>query len=274
MAPPPLQDPPPSTLDPTKSLATSYTLHSKAHSEAHAAVPSCSTRGLKHTATDTVWLADDETYNREKDRRRGFAGAVWRDAKLTTCVTTAAGSTRASAASFAVGPFTSTGGYDWWQGRIEARIDAEHSLPRSRSPHDDAHLAIGSFEFSMHAGQPPTDGPAPADTALGLPPLHNHHCTYLPDSRAVELNQNVDPLCESVACPGGYELRSKGFVQLAPPDVFHTDGVMNIWINDARPANSPPLTWYVQLAVGFVDDALVRDRAVQPLAEVMSQGLT
>ena len=67
-----------------------------------------------------------------------------------------------STTSWLVGPFSTTGGYDWHL------LNPELDMP------NDA-IGVGAFSFTFHEGTPPKTTSSASGSMLGLPPLHNHH---------------------------------------------------------------------------------------------------
>ena len=148
-----------------------------------------------------------------------------------------------------VGPFVSYGNYDWWQfsGR-DAGALADGALRGGAS----------AFIVESLIGAVDADG-AP----LPYPPLHLHHMHLLPAAERLRFHYNVSA---PAGPPVGYlnnvvlerhgewnhlgstpvrsEAEREGYGRLisSPLDF---DGELN----DARPRGSPPLTWYLQIAV-------------------------
>ena len=154
-----------------------------------------------------------------------------------------------------IGPFTSTGGYDWWQ--VQVRM-TDSSLPPQG-------WSAGASSITLHeVTSRITADESPASALLGTPPLHNHHssirqtchkvqgCEDSPDGQQVALHITAG----DEQCPGEVD----GFRCLSVDGLAH-GYTMPTWselhgvslINDVRPNGSRPLTWYVNISLTFVD---------------------
>jgi len=148
-----------------------------------------------------------------------------------------------------VGPFVSRGGYDWWQfsGR-DAGALADGALRGGAS----------AFIVESLIGAVDADG-----ASLPYPPLHLHHVHLLPTAERLRFHYNVSA---PAGPPVGYlnnvalerhgewsHLGSTPVMSEAEPEGY---GRLLSWpldfdgeLNDARPRGSPPLIWYLQIAV-------------------------
>ena len=150
-----------------------------------------------------------------------------------------------------VGPLRSSGGYDWWQlsGRDVAMLASE---VRARS----AVFLVESFIGAIDGSGAP----------IAYPPLHLHHVHILPEQPSLrfhylgapyETHMNLvierhgewnfagaTPAVRAEAEPAGY-----GRLVSWPLDIDSE-------INDVRPAGSPPLTWWFELALRWVDGSV------------------
>lgn len=151
--------------------------------------------------------------------------------------------------SWLVGPFNSTGGYDWWSVEFDVRVpasnhtwDGKFSLTaggrtsrQALASRDD----VGGFAFTFHEGAPSETGPPGAN--LGLPPFHNHH-TVLGESdlEGAQFRTQGDSQCpgelDGFACQAR-DLASNGYRQI----LSSRDLKLSALLNDIRPAGSSPI---------------------------------
>lgn len=179
----------------------------------------------------------------------GDASAVW-PADLVTC-------TSITQATWLIGPFTSTGGFDWWA--FNATLDTS-ALP--------AEAAVGSWAFTFHAGAPSETGEASAQ--LLLPPLHNHHTKFGVGSGGLaehtEIAGDVARACppSDLACQA-YDLAASNHYKILPLDGA---SILSLY-NDVRPAGSSPLVWHLRLTLTFESLQTAAARSMRPV-ELMS----
>ena len=156
-----------------------------------------------------------------------------------------------------IGPFTSTGGYDWFDVEFKTNLSPRHQ-------------AVGAFSFSFHEGVPSADGPPGAQ--LGLPPIHNHHSTLAETGLdGAEFRIQGDSLCfegDPFACQSR-DLEKLGYMQ---PLLSKSREVrLNSLFNDVRPVNSSRMTWYFNLTLSFVAPAAVAARTLTPIGEFLAK---
>jgi hypothetical protein len=155
-----------------------------------------------------------------------------------------------------VGPFSSTGGMDWWQLSWTNACSLDAVI--ARSPQNRASVAahwVGAV--------------TPTGEALGHPPIHNHHIHLVPLPYDVfgklqgdwvhtrVLAQHGDwqfgPREAAAHANGldssGHDYRPGRFVKHV-----HSTTSLNIEVNDVRPKDSPPLTWYYQISLLVTQD--------------------
>ena len=132
-----------------------------------------------------------------------------------------------------IGPFTSTGGYTWYDLRVTDEWPALSAVLRERSQ-----------TWLTGASTLTTD----AETeVLGFPPIHNHHSHLLThnDTMAILLNHQ-DRVC------GDPELRYRCLFTRFPESyglLLDQNLDMDGLFNDVRAAGCSPLSWYVEYAV-------------------------
>ena len=148
------------------------------------------------------------------------------------------------------GPFTSTGGNDWWQVMV---ADGTIKLPKF-SPNGSAAISKYSTTFQD----------ASTGAPLTFPPLHNHHSSLTwqsPGYASIELPiifglANGDMLCNDdpwgIPCLT-HDLLGSGFVWPLWTDL----GANMVW-NDVRPAGSEPMSWYMNISITVVDTAALK----------------
>ena len=132
-----------------------------------------------------------------------------------------------------IGPFTSHGGYDWWDVKWN---DAARLSMWLKQYHT---LAVARF---MEVGVDATG------QALGFPPIHLHHSHTTPgDHRARDalswlFRGSGDQQCGASA--GGIGCQG----EILDPYVKRFDQRLSLWVvlNDVRPHGSPMLTWWYQ----------------------------
>jgi len=128
-----------------------------------------------------------------------------------------------------IGPFVSTGGFDWWFFKSTNFLELTA---------DDKVVAT-SFMGADQNGHP-----------ILYPPLHSHHTHVVPlgnnVNRAVMLEQHGDWITKETEC-----LPSCSAVTPLLPNYFNVTGPLQMTaaMNDVRAQGSPPLTWYYQASV-------------------------
>ena len=136
------------------------------------AASSCTTRDLNGAALgdvyDGVWRADDATQRSCDTDTEGILVGCGDlvHTTLTRCTSSDA-SAGSATASLLVGPFNSTGGYDWWQ------------IYTANEPtyFDSAMTSLASFSLTLHDA----DAPSPATALLSLPPAATPTTCYRGD---------------------------------------------------------------------------------------------
>lgn len=166
------------------------------------------------------------------------------NSRLKTNVTTcSAKSVNTMATSWLFGPFTSTGGYDWWS--IVANTTQEDRPAIG--------VTVGGYSLTIHEGAPSLDGTQ--GPQLGLPPIHRHHAYAVfqcgsngPVSFSYEGDQQCPGEVEGFDCLT-HDFAAAGFMKVRP----ESSGGLNIGaiFNDMRPAGSPPLAWYYNVTLTF-----------------------
>ena len=204
-------------------------------------------------------------------------GQRWHAATLTSCSSVQGHGIETR--NWLVGPFTSTGGYDWWY--------HESTLPKSVT-NTGSMTGVGSYTITFHEGAPPADGTAGA--VLGLPPFHNHHSKLT--LHGVAYDQEVQPACfgdsgvevVTTECQER-DMLSNGFYSPlnlgadAVDSSYGGDGTSSVIVdphgtmvflfNDVRPDNSTAQVWYANFTVTLVDDTVVSSRALRPIYQTI-----
>ena len=226
----------------------------------HISSPSCTSQpwnGMTHQA---------EVIRPACNRSLGECGEPY-PALLTSC--TSVVEPGVNARTWLLGPFTSTGGYDWW-------FHDQH-LPLNMTDLGTA-AAVGSYSITFHNGQPPTAG-TPSGTQIGLPPIHNHHSKFT----LRELSYDYElPYAQagsecgggSVTAPNTPECMLRDFVSLgfmSPLAVGETinHGYLDAVYNDVRPANSTAVTFYINYTFTLLDESFVVARRLRPVSTMV-----
>jgi len=150
---------------------------------------------------------------------------------LTNCVYPKVGGLQRQEWLF--GPYTSTGGNDYW----------DHDVNPSSQPQ----LAELASRYPYYAGLGMTFWDADTGEQLGLPPIHGHHIEMV-------LGASVDPNNAWVReADGGDDMGYHDFYAHGYRLPKMEDFLMNILINDVREANSPPMRWYANVSFTYVD---------------------
>ena len=222
---------------------------------------SCSTRDLSGAALgngvyDGVWRADHATQahcNTTGGLLVGCGELV--HTTLTRCTSSDASAGTATA-SVLLGPFNSTGGYDWWQ--IYTREEPTYF--------DSAMTSLASFSLTLHDA----DATSPATALLGLPPIHMHHSSW---NGALgggwTLQGDTECAGEVVGTPCyTHDLLSRGY---GLPGNYSTLGFGGVY-NDVRFRGAdtagqpvPTLRWYLNLTVTVVDPSVTLARELLSL---------
>jgi len=138
-----------------------------------------------------------------------------------------------------VGPFRSTGCYDWWQMSGHNLLRLKEDVDRHKSM-----FLIESFQSAVDTSGKP----------LPYPPLHLHHIHITPDlwgMRWVDGNKHWEIYERhgewDYGAQGGSEAEPEGYGrQINFP--LNVDAELN----DARSCDSPPLEWFIQFALRWV----------------------
>ena len=255
--------------------STSYQLHPEGHP-----APSVALRGAVQPRHATMLPAEPgtkmscltmphagmthqlEVIRPACDREAGECGEPYA-ATLVHCTSVVEPGVRAQ--SWLLGPFESTGGYDWWfhDGR----------LPHNMTDIGDA-VAVGSYSMTFHEGEPPAAG-APRGEQLGLPPIHNHHSKFtLVDNF---YDQELPYAQAGSECARGHststpntpacqlrDFASLGLMSPLYPGDLSNHGYLDAVYNDVRPANSTPVVWYINYTFTLLDEPYVRARQLRP----------
>ena len=132
-----------------------------------------------------------------------------------------------------IGPFTSTGGYPWYDLQVTDEWPELSAVLRERS--ETWLTGISTLT---------TDAKA---EVLGFPPMHMHHSHVRKrDSQMPLILNHQDRVC------GEPELRSRCFLTLFPEPyglLLDQNLVMDSVFNDVRTAGCSPISWYVEYAV-------------------------
>ena len=189
----------------------------------------------------------------------GRTCTLYNDTTLTSCTTPGAPGYKTY--TWLIGPYRSTGGYDWWM--------YEENLPADVLDMD-GFAGVVANSISFHYGEPPASG-APMGSWVGLPPLHNHHTTFQLHGGVYEVahapygepctGQHVSSK-DAIACQMR-DYQSNGFYQ--PFRANETHGFLTYLYNDVRPAGSPEITWYANLTVIVIDEDNVQANQLQPV---------
>lgn len=192
----------------------------------------------------------------------------WQPAvNLKSCLTTQVATTGkvddTSTKEIVIGPFTSTGGNDWWTIHWEDEMFDDRLAPHR--------VAIRDHRISLVAD-------SPSGVELGFPPLHNHHTSIVlgpnaadPDGLSAWLELQAD-----FQCPGeaeGFSCLNRDLRPLGYYIPFQSDGNMVgiSLVNDVRAPNSPPMVWYLKTTIRY--EPLTSRVALkqQPLGQVLIQ---
>lgn len=226
--------------------------------------PSCTTRHLDPNREfdlgmkEGVWHASDATWNEcVQSMPTGFSQRCgeYRPVNLTTCTSPSHGAESAYTTSWLLGPFNTTGGFDW---SIFSFLMTEASFPDS--------VAIGSYSVRFFEGSP--TGALAHTRQLGFPPLHNHHVGVnggLPHWRTTIIEGKCPNESDGFAC-SEHDRFSHGLVEMAHGLKAAPLFIRGALVNDVRPADSPPLNWYFNLTIEFVDPKLAAAQRLKPVA--------
>jgi len=175
---------------------------------------------------------------------------------LTRCTGSDASAGTATA-SVLLGPFNSTGGYDWWQ--IYTREEPTYF--------DSAMTSLASFSLTLHDA----DATSPATALLGLPPIHMHHSSWNGALAVGGWTLQGDTECagEVMGTPCyTHDLLSRGY---GLPGNYSTLGFGGVY-NDVRFRGAdtagqpvPTLRWYLNLTVTVVDPSVTLARELLSL---------
>ena len=173
-----------------------------------------------------------------------------------------------------VGPITSRGGFDWHQmnGRDAFSLGSEL----------EAHGSIYMLEHFM--GTVSTNG-----TGIGYPPLHPHHIHLAPaESRlryeyvgaapanpldfhrlllVLDVHGDFMDCATPAACFTSME--PAGFARLVDVPLD-----LDLEVNDARAADSPALTWYLQLALRWAAEPVALATGLRPISQLTTLALS
>jgi len=191
--------------------------------------PVCETMGI-----DVYW-ADDETFTAQE----GGCGLLCGEkvnSSYTSCIHGVSQDGNSAAQTLMVGPFTSTGGFDWWQMGGAFVLDPFNS----------------SAESSLVTRWSVTVWDTTTGEQLGFPPLHNHHSAFTVGSSYMPIGLMAgDRQCTDEV--DGFECLTTDYEGRLWP--LPSNLGLNMIINDARPAGSEPLTWYMNFTLEAVRDA-------------------
>ena len=203
--------------------------------------------------SEGVWHADD-AYFEKCPETAGCGKRLEYD--LNTCMThNVNGEEGVHTGTWTIGPFNSTGGFDWWLVKF-SQGDKLVPFP--------GNTAVGKYTIAFQEGDP-SKGSGPR---LSFPPLHNHHTTARGGNPEIRFfRQGDDGLCS--ADPDGtscYErdMMKKGYVQSASTLNGSSPLFSEILVNDVRPMGSPPMLWYVNFTFTFLEPEAVVERDLEP----------
>ena len=191
------------------------------------------------------WYANDNDYGNYLSSDNHLANV-----SLHTCeVEAASGVWRVER----IGPFVSTGGYDWWQFSWRNALRLE--------------------DFATPAILAHWTGPVlPDGTPLMTPPIHQHHSHLNPAARYTY----DDGLLRVVEHHGDWQFTGEGarsFGQTYGGASKVVESVsLDAELNDIRRAGSPPLIWYYEMSA-LVRDSPPPDAPVLSLHRVHGPGL-
>jgi len=165
-----------------------------------------------------------------------------------------------SSFSWISGPFSSTGGYDYWSLTFTDNSTLTGVPPGS---------AIIRISLTAHDA----DAASPSEAILGLPPLHFHHSVlgrHGITSESAQFALLAMASGDSTGSPDGHHpyvrnLISHGFYLPHPALPQMQSGVL---LNDVREMGSPPLRWYINLTVSFASPAELAAQGAQPVEYV------
>jgi hypothetical protein len=163
-----------------------------------------------------------------------------------------------------IGPFKSTGDYDWWQFAWDDTFQTRKILKE----YPDGYFILNHFSGAVDAN----------GVVLPFPPIHVHHVHCSPGTvnpyRAVmakcfmgeesECHQAYRTIFEQ---HGDYQCTEEdGGTRCLLEDMPHgygklvtTDVTINGELNDVRPKGSPELEWYYQAAIRWVPKVKAKD---------------
>ena len=184
--------------------------------------------------------------------------------RLERCSPAPASATESTWEFHRIGPFNTTGGYDWTSVALPA-LPSERASRQGRP--SEARVAVAEYAL----GSVSTAG-----RLLPYPPIHQHHFHVEESGSAVfagALITHGDDQC--LAAEGGVAC----IVRRLPPgyaQLLHTPLSVNVDVNDVRAANSAPRTHWLLIAVRGTSltaadhrlDSSARVAALRPLTQL------
>ena len=203
-------------------------------------VPAAST--VCEAQYNVVYWADDATF---QNYSCGLTCGTFMDTSSTSCVQISEDGGEA-VQTFKVGPLTSTGGYDWWQ--LSGAISL-YTFNTSATT-----ISVAGFSVTFHDNA--------TGELLGIPPILDHHTAfviYLPDTNQylpIGLGAGDGQCHDEVK---GWPCLYHDWTELGASFPMWTALGLDMIARDVRPADSEPLTWYMNISVTLIKDPVVRD---------------
>lgn len=206
------------------------------------AVPDASTVCDDHGTSiyPVLYWADDATF---QNYSCGLTCGTFMDASSSSCVQISEDGGEA-VQTFTIGPLTSTGGYDWWQlGGLISLYTFNTSAPT---------IGVAGFSVTFHDNA--------TGELLGIPPIHDHHTAFVGmfDSLYLPIGLGAgDGQCHDEV--QGWPCLFHHWTELGASFPLWTEIGLDMIARDVRPADSEPLTWYMNISVTLIKDPVMRD---------------
>lgn len=226
---------------------------------------------------DAIYTVSDQAFLDGMDRcpERPYRGLHCMpesalNSNFTTC-TTAKANDGSYRISHMVGPITTTGGFSWTE--IDFTTELTDALNEAGETPPGTEWIVSAVAFTFHKGIPPTDGTAGEE--MGLPPLHDHHFGYSVGFDENRLGGVSFPGNGDIYCPNqkdGFECNARTFmdagyyVLINESSRTHGGGIFN----DVRDADSPAMTWYLNITLSIISRDTVAERQLQPVERVQA----
>jgi hypothetical protein len=182
------------------------------------------------------------------------------DVRLMTCATNNTDGSKWAVQK--LGPFISTGGYDWWQFSWNDVGRLSHVLKENP-------LGVYILESSIRAVD--TKG-----VPLGFPPIHNHHTHVTREGQSYKYRKHYKahthlPFEWFYEAHGDYQCRDQEGGVGCYIDGFEGHGKMVDYlmhiegeVNDVRAVGSPPMEWFIEISFRWIPIASEQARDVKP----------